>query len=168
MKKLLFVATLFLLPAMTAQAGLKAPALGPTTGTIYVCVAKFGFPGFPNMRMVKDADDCLPTEFLQTISSSLSIGVTCETENVGAGDGSFNIDAVCPAGDVVVSGGWSCVDGAKNVTDATIAENTFFFNNITPVGWQTVGHATAHDGSCTVCASCTPGACKDDPNDCLP
>jgi hypothetical protein len=123
----------------------------------------------PSCTVGTNASPCHNNDTCKDLSTSkLSVGVTCNTQSVGAVDGSFNIDATCPSGDVVVTGGWSCVDGTGNVTDATISENTFFFSNITPVGWQTVGHATAHDGSCTVCASCTPGACKDDPNDCLP
>ena len=81
--------------------------LGPTTGPVYLCVSKLAFPPFPNIRMVQDADDCLPFEFLQVINTSLQIGKVCDTQSVAAG-GNFNIDVSCPPDDVVVSGGYSC------------------------------------------------------------
>ncbi|HUA33494.1 MAG TPA: hypothetical protein VMA09_07805 [Candidatus Binataceae bacterium] len=122
---------------------------------------------------MQNANSCIPKlEYLQTISqtpppASLTIGVTCSTNNVSQGDGGFNINVECPAGDIALTGGWSCVDGTNNVNDATVSVNSFLYSNVTPVGWQTIGHVKTFSGSCTVCASCAPGACKDT-NDCLP
>ena len=173
MKKLLLAAALLILPAIQAQAAPTLP--GPTTGTIYMCVSILAFPGFPNVRVVQNANSCIPKiEYLQTISqtpppSSLAIGVTCTTNNVSQGNGGFNIDAICPAGDIVLSGGWSCVDGESNVNNATVSVNSFFYSDFTPVGWQTIGNTGTFSGSCTVCATCAAGACKNaGSSNCLP
>ncbi len=89
----------------------------------------------------------------------LALQIVCETENTGA-NGSFNIDALCPAGDVVVTGGYACATDSAFGTPApaTLSVNTFHFSNVTPDGWQSIGALdSGTSGTCRVCASCTTG-----------
>lgn len=168
-RSLLFILAAALVLPMPLAHALPPPNtnLGPTTGPVYLCVNPF-LP-LPNVRMVADPDDCLPFEFLQVIDTLSAIGVVCETENTD-GNGGFNIDAICPAGDVVLSGGYSCATDStfRTPSPATLSENTFHFSSVTPNGWQSVGSLdSGTEGTCRVCATCTPGSCKD-PNACAP
>jgi hypothetical protein len=90
-------------------------------------------------------------------AAGLTLTEVCETESANAVDGSFNIDALCGAGQVVVAGGYQCTDIGGNLVASSVTENTFHLNNVTPDGWQTVG-TTAVDASCRVCATCTAGS----------
>lgn len=98
---------------------------------------------------------------------TLQIGKVCDTQSVAA-LGNFNIDVSCPAGDVVVSRGYSCsYNLGANLLNVLVQENTFF-GYPAPTGWQTVGTSIDENaGSCTVCTTCTPGACKN-PINCSP
>ncbi len=90
---------------------------------------------------------------------SLTLKVVCETESTSAdGFGTFNIDALCPAYDVVVAGGYQCTDSSGNLTAINVLENTFHFSGTTPDGWQTIGTVLSGiEASCRVCATCTKG-----------
>jgi hypothetical protein len=89
--------------------------------------------------------------------NSVPISYVCSSAN--ASGGSFNIDALCPSGDVPLGGGWLCSDSMNNPVSATISVNTFF-GAAPPSGWMTIGTAASSPNTpvtCTVCASCTPG-----------
>lgn len=91
-------------------------------------------------------------------SAGLGLAVVCETETAPA-EGGFNIDALCSAGQVVVSGGYQCTDSNGDLLSVTVQENTFHFSNVTPDGWQVIGlNPNGVDGSCRVCATCTTGS----------
>jgi hypothetical protein len=172
MGKVLLAAALVLLPALCAQAAPKPaspPSGGPvTSGNLYLCVGIFSFPLIPNVRKVANATSCVPKlEYLQTIDLTppppgASVTMVCETENTG-GDGSFNIDALCPANNVALGGGYLCTTEpglGGNPAPVTASVNTFF-GAPTPTGWMTVGTAnisgsSAGFGACRVCATCEP------------
>jgi hypothetical protein len=177
MKKLLFATALFLLPAMSAQATPTLPppptSGGPvTTGTAYFCVGVFSFILVPNVRQVPNAHSCVKgLEFLQTLlvtapAPGASVSQVCSDYQNTGGDGSFNIDAICPAGDVALGGGYVCFNepggsGGTGSLALVQASENIFFGASPPTGWQTVGKAdltgsTAGFGSCRVCASCEP------------
>jgi len=94
--------------------------------------------------------------------SALSLQVVCETENTTS-TGGFNIDAICPTGDVVVSGGYECATNNTFATPApaTLSVNTFHFSNVTPNGWQSIGALdSGTSGTCRVCATCATGTAQ--------
>ena len=64
-----------------------------------------------------------------------------------------------PAGDIVLTGGYTCTDTVtQGLLHVTVQENTFAFSNVTPIGWQTVGvNNSADAGNCRVCATLRPG-----------
>jgi hypothetical protein len=91
-------------------------------------------------------------------NDALSLKVTCQTATASAFGGGFNIDALCKAGQVVVTGGYQCTDAGGNLVEFDVSENTFHFSNVTPDGWQVIGTNTGLiDASCRVCATCTKG-----------
>jgi len=167
---LLVLTAALLLALPTPRAGAVAPPAGP----FFLCVNTTAKPPLPNARVVTSMTACLPYEYLVDLNTNpnnaLSVGVTCASSNVGP-DGNFNQQSpTCPAGDVAFSGGYQCVDTTNpgNLLPITVEENTFVFSNVTPVAWQTIGfNNTSDSGTCTVCATCVPGACKD-PNACAP
>ena len=96
---------------------------------------------------------------LSLSGQSLTLAEVCSPANGVAADGFFNIDVTCPAGDVVVTGGYSCSDliAPSGILEVAVSVNTFFgFPGLT--GWQTIGQNLSEDvGTCQVCISCTPG-----------
>ena len=165
----LFILTAILLFALPMP---RAGAVAPPAGPFFLCVNTTAKPPLPNARVVTSMTACLPFEYLIDLNTnpttSLSVGVTCQTESVSGGGGGFNIDAICPAGDIVLNGGYSCTDSGGTPIEIDVTVNTLFFSGVTPVGWQTVGFDDSEtDGSCRVCATCVPGACKD-PSVCAP
>ena len=170
MKKLtgLLIATAaFLLVLPTPRAGAAPTPAGP----FFLCVNTTAKPPLPNVRVVTSMIACLPYEFLIDLNPAptLSVGIVCANSSVGP-MGNFNQQATCPAGDIVLTGGYSCTDtdNPSNLFPVTVVENTFAFTGVTPMGWQTVGtNTTSDNGDCKVCVSCVPGACKD-PSVCAP
>ena len=90
--------------------------------------------------------------------ASLSLTVVCETQTASESDGGFNIDALCPAGQVVVSGGYQCTDANGNLLNTNVQANGFHFSNVTPDGWEVIGTTQIAAGNkCRVCATCNLG-----------
>jgi hypothetical protein len=175
MKKLtglLVLSAALLLALPTPRAGAVAPPAGP----FFLCVNTTAKPPLPNARVVTSMTAGLPFEFLVDLNTNptnnLSVGVVCDSSSV-PGLGGFNQQAMCPTGDIVLSGGYSCTDTltTNGLLPVTVEENTFLFGGaggVTPIGWQTVGlNNTEDDGNCRVCVTCAPGACKD-PSVCAP
>jgi hypothetical protein len=141
-----------------------ARAVTPPAGPFFLCVNTTAKPPLPNARVVTSMTSCLPFEFLVDLNTnptvSLSAALSCASSSVGPG-GNFNQQSpTCPAGDIVLTGGYSCTDtdNPGNLLPVTVSENTFVFSGTTPVAWQTVGFSTSEDhGSCQVCVTCVPG-----------
>jgi hypothetical protein len=98
--------------------------------------------------------------------NGLRLGVVCQDQTVTQASPKFNIDAICPAGQVVVTGGYACFDTDGDVLPVEVDENTLFFSNVTPTGWQSVGHVMTFEdpteaAKCRVCATCSQGSCQD-------
>lgn len=75
------------------------------------------------------------------------------TVNPGA---TGNISVQCPAGEVVVSGGYDT--GSSSSSDLSLNDNYFYFRGVTPVGWQTVlTNKDVNPIQFRVYASCTRG-----------
>jgi hypothetical protein len=150
----------------------RAGAVAPPTGPFFLCVNTTAKPPLPNARVVTSMTACMPYEYLVDLNPPpvLSVGVTCASSSV-APNGNFNQDAFCPAGDVVLGGGFYCIETADtngNLLNITLEENNFAYNYPTPIGWQTIGvNNTSNPGLCQVCVTCAPGACKD-PSACAP
>lgn len=169
----LFILTAVLLLALpTPRAGAVAPPPGP----FFLCVNTTAKPPLPNARVVTSMTACLPFEYLIDLNTNptnaLSVGVTCASASVPGG-GSISQSAMCPAGDIVLAGGYTCTDpsSGNGLLEVDVEENNFLFGGlggVTPIGWQTIGFNDSEDsGSCQVCVTCVPGACKD-PSVCAP
>jgi hypothetical protein len=150
-----------------------ARAVTPPAGPFFLCVNTTAKPPLPNARVVTNMTSCLPFEFLVDLNTNptnnLSVGVVCASSSVPSGGG-FNQQATCPTGDVVLSGGYTCTDplSSNGLLRVLVEENTFVFSGVTPTGWQSVGENDSEDaGTCQVCVTCAPGACKD-PSVCAP
>jgi hypothetical protein len=153
-----------------------ARAVAPPTGPFFLCVNTTAKPPLPNARVVTSMSSCLPFEYLVDLNTNptnaLSVQVVCMSSSVAAG-GNFNQQATCPMGDIVIAGGYACTDTNGDLLSVTVEENTFVFGapgGVTPIGWQTVGFNNNGEasGSCNVCVTCAPGACKNLADSCGP
>jgi hypothetical protein len=96
-----------------------------------------------------------------TPAPSLTVIKSCTTNGVAA-SGTFNISVACPAGGIIVTGGYSCSDTTvAGLLPVLVSEDTF--NGYpSPTGWVVVGTNTSSTdaGTCTVCGTCTIGTCS--------
>ena len=141
---------------------LMAIAASPAHADTFACVNQSSGTNkiVPSCTVGTNSSPCHHNDICVDLSPpppGLTLNEVCETESANAVDGSFNIDALCGAGQVVVAGGFQCTDAAGDLVASSVTENTFHLNNVTPDGWQTIG-TTATDASCRVCATCTTGS----------
>jgi hypothetical protein len=101
-----------------------------------------------------------------TRADETKLGIICQDQPVTDTSPGFNINVQCPAGQVVVTGGYQCTESADgDLLESDVEENTFAFTTptnkpTTPTGWQTIGFAenidTTPDAGSVECASVAP------------
>ncbi|MBV8050005.1 MAG: hypothetical protein JOZ80_02375 [Acidobacteriaceae bacterium] len=71
-------------------------------------------------------------------------------------DGSFNIDAICPKGKKVITGGFEILSG-PSPNAVLLSSDTFHFHGEVADGWQVIGFALSNSTPTVirVIASCT-------------
>ncbi len=144
-----FALGLMAIAASAARAGTTFACVNNSSGTLKIV---------SSCTVGTNANPCHNNDTCIAIGSGgLSLTVVCETETAPAGGG-FNVDALCPNGQVVVTGGYQCTDSDGNLEDINVQENALHFANVTPDGWQVIGtNPGEEDCSLRVCATCNAG-----------